>query len=65
MLVLAALAASSVAYAAGSDEAKSEKEMQPYKQFISGTDVDFDMVPIPGGVFTMGSPASRERAQAG
>jgi formylglycine-generating enzyme required for sulfatase activity len=60
VLILAALAASSVAYAAGSDEAKTEKEMQPYKQFISGTDVDFDMVPIPGGVFTMGSPASEK-----
>ena len=47
-------------FADGSDEARTEKEMQPYKQFIAGTDVDFDMVPIPGGKFTMGSPPSEK-----
>ncbi len=41
---------------AGSPEAKTEKEMQPYTQAISGTDVKFDLVPIPGGKFLMGSP---------
>src|SRR5690606_6097680 len=37
-------------------EASSEAEMKPYKEVISGTDVTFDMVPIPGGKFVMGSP---------
>ncbi len=32
--------------------------MKPYTQKIPGTDVKFDMVPIPGGKFMMGSPAS-------
>jgi hypothetical protein len=32
------------------------KEMKRYTQKIAGTDVDFDMVPIPGGQFVMGSP---------
>ena len=37
-------------------DAKTEKEMKPYKQTITGTDVSFEMLPIPGGTFTMGSP---------
>ena len=32
--------------------------MKPYTQRIPGTDVTFDMVPIPGGKFLMGSPPS-------
>jgi formylglycine-generating enzyme required for sulfatase activity len=36
--------------------AASEAEMKPYTEVISGTKVTFDMVPIPGGVFKMGSP---------
>ena len=31
--------------------------MKPYTEKISGTPVKFDMVPIPGGKFAMGSPA--------
>ncbi len=37
-------------------EAKTEDEMKPYTEMISGTDVKFDMVPIPGGTFLQGSP---------
>lgn len=37
-------------------EAKSEQEMKPYTTQIRGTDVKFDMVPIPGGEFSLGSP---------
>jgi formylglycine-generating enzyme required for sulfatase activity len=37
-------------------EAKGEGEMKPYAEPIPGTDVKFDMVPIPGGKFLMGSP---------
>jgi formylglycine-generating enzyme required for sulfatase activity len=32
--------------------------MQRYTDTITGTDVNFEMVPIPGGKYTMGSPAS-------
>jgi formylglycine-generating enzyme required for sulfatase activity len=34
--------------------------MVPYTVTIPGTDVHFEMVPIPGGTFTMGSPDSEE-----
>ncbi len=39
-------------------EAASESEMKPYKELIEHTDAKFEMIPIPGGTFTMGSPAS-------
>ncbi|MCH5378316.1 MAG: SUMF1/EgtB/PvdO family nonheme iron enzyme, partial [Planctomycetes bacterium] len=44
---------SEVPDAAASDEA----EMKPYKEKISGTDVTFELVPIKGGTFKIGSPA--------
>lgn len=34
----------------------ADVEFKPYTEKISGTDVSFDMVPIPGGTFKMGSP---------
>lgn len=34
--------------------------MVPYTERIPGTDVTFEMVPIPGGTFLMGSPESEE-----
>jgi formylglycine-generating enzyme required for sulfatase activity len=36
--------------------AEDKPEWKPYTEQIPGTDVTFDMVPIPGGTFTMGSP---------
>jgi formylglycine-generating enzyme required for sulfatase activity len=43
--------------------AASEAEMKPYSDVIYGTDVRFDMVPIKGGKFTIGSPEGEaERA---
>ena len=39
-------------------EAKTEADMKSYKQQIPGTEVSFEMIPIRGGVFTMGSPDS-------
>lgn len=39
-------------------EAATEGEMKPYTQKIPGTSVKFDMVPIRGGKFLMGSPES-------
>ena len=37
-------------------EEKQPTEMRPYTQKVPGTAVSFDMVPIPGGTFMMGSP---------
>ena len=39
-------------------EAKSEAEMKPYTQPIRDTTLTVEMLPIPGGTFTMGSPES-------
>jgi formylglycine-generating enzyme required for sulfatase activity len=36
----------------------SAKEMKPYTETIPGTETKFDLVPIPGGTFMMGSPES-------
>jgi formylglycine-generating enzyme required for sulfatase activity len=38
-------------------EAAAEEEMKPYTEEIPGTGVKFEMVPIKGGTFKMGSPA--------
>lgn len=38
--------------------AKTAAEMEPYREQISGTNVSFEMIPIPGGTFAMGSPDS-------
>ncbi len=35
-------------------------DMKPYTETIPGTKVKFDMVPIPGGTFTIGSPEGEE-----
>ena len=35
-----------------------QPEVKSYTETIPGTDVNFEMVPIPGGTFMMGSPAS-------
>ena len=37
--------------------------MVPYKMTLPGTEATFEMVPIPGGKFTMGSPDSEEDRQ--
>ncbi len=39
---------------------QSQAEMKAYRAAIPGTDVSFEMVPIPGGEFRMGSPDSEE-----
>src|SRR5215471_10966325 len=38
-------------------QATSSAEMKPYVETIPGSEVKFEMVPISGGIFTMGSPA--------
>ena len=36
---------------------KAPEELKAYTETIPGSEVSFEMVPIPGGTFTMGSPA--------
>jgi formylglycine-generating enzyme required for sulfatase activity len=36
-------------------------EMKPYTETIPGTEIKFDLVPIPGGEFTIGSPAEEAK----
>jgi formylglycine-generating enzyme required for sulfatase activity len=36
----------------------------PYTETIAGTDLKFEMLPIPGGTYTLGSPASEEKRKA-
>lgn len=43
---------------------KEAGEMKPYTETIKGTGVAFEMVPIPGGEFKMGSPEDEEGRQA-
>lgn len=43
--------------------ASDDAEMKPYTEVISGTDVTFDMVPIPGGTLLLGSPEDEEDRQ--
>jgi formylglycine-generating enzyme required for sulfatase activity len=38
-------------------EATSESEMKAYAEQASGVTISFDMVPIPGGTFMLGSPS--------
>ncbi len=45
-------------------QAKTEKEMKKYTETIPDTQVKFEMVPIPGGTFTMGSPADEKSREA-
>ncbi len=52
-----------VAQDAETPDVKTPEDFKPYTQEISGTDVSFDMVPIPGGEFLMGSPESEEGRQ--
>jgi len=40
--------------------AKARAEMEPYEATIPGTGVAFAMLPIPGGVYRMGSPETEE-----
>lgn len=42
----------------GDENPAAAATMKPYTETISQTDVTIDLVPIPGGSFTMGSPAT-------
>ena len=41
-------------------DAKTEPEMKPYTDVIANGDVTFDLIPIPGGKYLMGSPDGEE-----
>jgi formylglycine-generating enzyme required for sulfatase activity len=41
-------------------EANTEEEMKTYVEKLPGTDIEFKMLPIPGGKFVMGSPEDEE-----
>jgi formylglycine-generating enzyme required for sulfatase activity len=43
------------------DPAEQAGSMKPYVETIPGTDVKFEMLPIPGGTFEMGSPPSEAK----
>ncbi len=40
--------------------AKTPEEMKPYTEIVTNGDVSFEMLPIPGGKFMMGSPEDEE-----
>ncbi len=67
LLVLSCLALAAQANAAPpkpfpvpDSQATTQKEMRPYTELIEHTDEKIEMVPIPGGTFTMGSPAAEK-----
>src|SRR5881392_773753 len=41
---------------ASSTASLTTEELKPYTETIPGTGVKFEMIPIPGGTFTMGTP---------
>ncbi len=41
--------------------ASAPADFKPYAEVIPGTKISFDMVPIPGGEYMMGSPASESK----
>lgn len=41
----------------------AQTAFEPYQQKVPGTDLQFKMVPIPGGKFSLGSPASDKGAR--
>jgi formylglycine-generating enzyme required for sulfatase activity len=43
----------------------SSPDMKPYVQAIPGTDLKFEMLPIPAGEFVMGSPPTEEKEKRG
>jgi formylglycine-generating enzyme required for sulfatase activity len=47
--------------AAPQQPAESAESMKPYVETIPGSDVKFEMLPIPGGTFEMGSPPSEAK----
>src|SRR6266487_1128584 len=40
------------------------EELKPYTETIPGTGVKFEMIPVPGGTFTMGTPPDEFKRSA-
>ncbi len=57
-LGLAWLVSPAISSAQDHAKAYTPEAMKPYAEKIQGTSLKFDMVPIPGGTFMMGSPES-------
>ena len=55
--VLTAIAVAFVCLARGGQQKQIKSQTAEYVETIPGSDVKFEMVPIPAGTFTMGSPA--------
>jgi formylglycine-generating enzyme required for sulfatase activity len=58
------LAAHPAPLAVENSEAKTAAEMKPYTEMIEHTDAKIEMLPIPAGKFTMGSPESEAGRKA-
>ena len=54
------LGTTALAQDAATAQEPGSTEMKPYTEAIPGTEVEFKMVPIPGGTFNMGSPDDEE-----
>jgi formylglycine-generating enzyme required for sulfatase activity len=59
LLTVLVLARPSLAQTATATAAPAD--LKPYTESIPGTELTFDMVPIPGGSFTMGSPSTEAK----
>jgi formylglycine-generating enzyme required for sulfatase activity len=60
LMVAQIIHGTSIDYASSAAEA----EMKPYVETIPGSEIQFEMIPIPGGTFTMGSPPSEPSRSA-
>jgi len=58
---LLALGASAPAFAQQGDSPVKAADMKPYAEKIAGTELTFEMIPIPGGTYEMGSPPSEAK----
>jgi len=64
LLAVVCLAESSPPVANPAADAKTEAEMKPYTETIAPNDIKFDMLPIKGGKFMMGSPDTEAKRKA-
>ncbi len=62
LVLTVALAVGAPSIAPAQDVPKAD--FKPYTEVIVGSDLKFEMLPIPGGTFTMGSPATEEKRKA-
>lgn len=61
MAIAAALPLAMSPNAARAETPAVPADMKPFTQSVSGLTATFDMVPIPGGTFTMGSPDAEKK----